>query len=364
MDARVATAFSCEPRGDNHGRSLRAVLGEAVRVGDADPVTALDRSRLVPMLGLGILLVVDLVLVVWALWPTALPANATGADAVTTAATAGSPSDSGSATATASPSASPSVSPPASPAALFEPKPLTRLVVALGGQSVWAADAGTCDTPGTVHVSKDGGRTWSSNPTPGSLTRLRPANGSDAFGVGGGKGCDLRLWRTSDGGEQWSGAQSAASAWGRSASDVRRVHRPEAAPVTPCPKQESVLDLVGLGRYNAAVLCSGGELRTTADGGRSWRTAAERPGAVALALSGTGQGVVAAVDTDCEGVVVQRLSGGRLAADRCVGGVTPAPGEVALSLARDQVWLVAGDAVLRASSPDAAFTRVSDWPQG
>ena len=30
------------------------------------------------MLGLGILLVVDLVLVVWALWPTALPANATG----------------------------------------------------------------------------------------------------------------------------------------------------------------------------------------------------------------------------------------------------------------------------------------------
>jgi hypothetical protein len=318
------------------------------------PVTAMDLSRRVTAPGLGILLVVDLVLVVWALWPTSVQGTATGADAVTTASAAGSPSASGTATTTATPSAS--------PLAMREPKPLSRLVAAVGGQSVWAADTGTCDTPGTVHVSKDGGRTWSTTVTPGSVVRLRPANGSDAFVVGGGKGCDLRLWRTSDAGEQWSGAQSAGSAWGRSASDVRRVHRPEAGPVTPCPKQDAVLDLVGLGRYNAAVLCSGGALRTTADGGRSWRTTVERPGAVALALSRVGQGVVAAVDTDCDGVVVQRLAGGRLADGRCVDGLTPAPGEVALSLVTGGVWLVAGDSVLRANSPDGTFAQISAWP--
>ena len=136
----------------------------------------------------------------------------------------------------------------------------------------------------------------------------------------------LRLWRTANGGERWSGAQSAASAWGRSAADARLVHRPEAAPVRPCPRQESVVDLVGLGRYTASVLCSGGALRSTSDGGRSWGTTVKRPGAVALSLSGTGQGAVAAVDAGCAGVVVQRLSGGRLGADRCVGGSTPAPG--------------------------------------
>ena len=49
---------------------------------------------------------------------------------------------------------------------------------------------------------------------------------------------------------------------------------------------------------------------------------------------------------------------------RCVDGVDPAPGEVAVGIAPSGVWLTAGDAVLRADAPGAAFARVSDWPTG
>ena len=312
----------------------------------------MDRSRLLPVLGIGALLVVDLVLVVWALWPTSPP----------TATTPGSATAGSSAGTTPSPGATPSPSP--SPSAATTPKPLTRLLAAPGTQTVWAADAGSCESRGRVHVSRDGGKTWSTSTAPGSVTRLRPSDASNGFIVGGGEECELRLWRTANGGERWGAAQSAAAAWGRSAEDDRRVHRPSAAPVTPCPKQEPVLDLAVWGEYSAAVLCGEGALRATADGGRSWRTTLERPGAVAIAISGTGQGVVAEVDAGCDGVLVTRLSGDELREGQCVKGVTPEAGEVAISVSSGNVWLVAGDAVLRASAPDSEFTRLSDWPEG
>ena len=210
------------------------------------------------MLGLGILLVVDLVLVLWALWPTSVPARP-GADAVASAAPGGSPSDSGSATARplarrrpSSPSASPTER--RRPARAGTPHPPRR-------RPRWSSRCGR-RTPVRA-TRRDRPRQHRRRPAvverpqPGSVTRLRPGDRSAGFVVGGGEGCELRFWRTSNGGEQWSGTQSAASAWGRSASDARLVHRPEAAPVTPCPRQESVLDLVGLGRYTAAVLCRG-----------------------------------------------------------------------------------------------------------
>lgn len=331
-------------------------------------VTPMDRRRLLPAVGLGILLVVDLVLVVGALWPTSVTTAPTSTDAVASVSAPASPSTAARSTASPSSTASATPSPTASPSTsatpLPGPSPLTRLVVGLGDQAVWAADGGSCDAAGSVHVSTDGGRTWWSRKAPGSVTGLRPSTASVGFVVGGEDGCMLRLWRTANGGGRWSGAQSAASAWGRSAADASLVNRPEAAPVRPCPRQEPVVDLVALGRYTASVLCSGGALRSTSDGGRSWDTTVKRPGAVALSLSGTGQGAVAAVDPGCAGVVVQRLSGGRLGADRCVGGPTPAPGQVALSVTRGAVWLVAGDTVLRATAPDKTFERVSAWPTG
>jgi hypothetical protein len=114
-----------------------------------------------------------------------------------------------------------------------------------------------------------------------------------------------------------------------------------------------VLDLVGLDRSDAMALCGDGTLRRTTDGGAGWSTSLTHEGAVAFALSSPRAGVVVGV-----------LAGDELGSERCVDGLRPVAGEVAVSVAPSGVWLTAADAVLRAEEPGAAFTRVSDWPTG
>jgi hypothetical protein len=316
-------------------------------------LTPMHLPRAWPTIGLATLLALDLVLVVWAVWPTA-PASASSL--VTTAAV---PS-----TVPSTPSPAADRSPAPTTDAVATPRPLTRLVVPVGKNVVWAADTGTCTAPGTVHVSDDRGGTWTTHRTDGSVTRIRPDGATAAFVVGATARCVTRMWTTSDAGGTWNGPRSAASAWGRSSRDPRLVHRPGGKAVTPCPGRSPVLDLVGVDRSNATALCGDGTLRRTADAGATWRAGPTREGGVALALSTAGTGVVAWLDADCDGVVVGVLAAGGLGRGRCVDGVDPAPGEVAVGVAPSGVWLTAGDAVLRADGPGAAFERVSAWPTG
>lgn len=311
----------------------------------------MDLRRTWPTIGLAVLLVLDLVLVVWALWPSS-PTPAAADLAVTSTATASS---------TASPTSSSTPS-SAVTSADVTPRPLTRLVVPVGRNAVWAADAGTCKAPGRVHVSDDRGKSWATHAAAGSVTRVRPDGASAAFVVGGTRTCQTRLWATSDAGDSWTGPRSAAAAWGRSPKDARLVHRPGGDPVTPCRGRSPVLDLVSVGASNATAQCGDGALRRTTDGGDDWATGPTVEGGVALALGSAGTGVVARLDAECDGVVVGVLADDEVGSDRCVEDLDPTPGKVALGLAPSGVWLAAGDAVLRATEPGAAFERVSDWP--
>jgi hypothetical protein len=311
----------------------------------------MDLRRAWPTIGLAILLALDLGLVVWAVWPSA---PATASSQVTASSAASAPSDSPSTGASAGPTTD----------AAAAPRPLTRLVVPVGKKAVWAADVGTCKEPGSVHVSDDGGVTWTTRRADGSVTRVRPDDATSAFVVGGTTRCSTRLWTTTDGGDTWDGPRSAAASWGRSPKDARLVNRPGGKPVTPCPGRSPVLDLVVFDGTHAAALCGDGTLRRTSNSGSQWSTLLTREGGVALALSSARAGVVAWLDQACDGVVVGVLADGTLGSGRCVDGGTPAPGEVALGLTASGVWLTAGDAVLRADAPDAAFARVSDWPTG
>jgi hypothetical protein len=313
----------------------------------------MDLRRTWPTIGLAVLLVLDLVLVVWALWPSA-PGSAALAPGSTVTSTAGP-------TSSASPTSSVTKTPGGDPAL---PRPLTRLVVPVGKNALWTADVGTCKQPGELHVSDDRAKTWTTQPAAGSITRIRPDGATTAFVIGGTRKCQTRLWTTTDAGANWNGPQSAAASWGRSPKDVRVVHRPGGAPVTPCGGRAPVLDLVALDASNAMALCGDGVLRRTTDGGADWSTSLTRKGGVALALSSPGTGVVAWMDQECDGVVVGSLADAKLDKGRCVDGVDPAPGEVAVGVAPSGVWLTAGDAVLRADAPGAAFERVSDWPTG
>src|SRR6478609_9409298 len=255
-------------RGSGRGSQLHAGLVVA-RV--SGMLTPMDLRRAWATIGLAALLVLDLVLVGWALWPSSGSAAAAVASVTATA----SPSP------TASPSGGASAA--TDPDAVATPRPLTRLVVPVGKNAVWAADAGTCAKPGTVHVSDDRAKTWTTHPADGSVTRIRPDGAKAAFLVGGTAKCQLRVWTTTDGASTWAGPRSAAAAWGRSPKDPRLVHRPGGDPVTPCPGRLPVLDLVALDRSNATALCGDGTLRRTTDGGAGWKSGLTRDGAVALA---------------------------------------------------------------------------------
>ncbi|WP_392544724.1 WD40/YVTN/BNR-like repeat-containing protein [Oryzobacter telluris] len=314
----------------------------------------MDLRRSLPTIGLVALLLLDLGLVVWALWPA-------GTTAASPSPSAGRPSTSVSSSASPSPSASASAEPPAAA------RPLSRVVSAASAQVVWAAGTGSCDEPGKVHVSRDGGKTWRSQDAPGAVTRIRPNDGRSGFVIGGDDQCRLRLWNTSDAGASWTDPRSAADAWGRDPDDATRVHRPGGDPVKPCQADARVLDLAGLRDGVASVVCNDGTVRTTSDAGARWTTSLEREGLVALALTAPGRGAVAIVAEDCTGVAVAALAGGKVGTVQCLEDVAPRPGQVSVSVVADATWLVAGDTVLRAPSADAStgtFAKVGSWPKG
>src|SRR5690349_8912940 len=122
----------------------------------------MDLRRSWPAIGLVVLLVLDLVLVVWALWPS--PRAGSAVPEVTVTATASS-------TTSAGPSTDASSGSGDAPSA---PRPLTRLLVAVADDVLWAVDVGSCADPGRVHVTGDRARSWTSRAAEGSVTRVRP----------------------------------------------------------------------------------------------------------------------------------------------------------------------------------------------
>ncbi|MFQ6171915.1 hypothetical protein ACK8HX_09935 [Oryzobacter sp. R7] len=319
----------------------------------------MDLRRSLPTLGLVALLVVDLALVVWALWPSSTPRSA--------AAPSSTSSFSGSASPTGSGSPSPSPSPSDGEGEAVPAAPLTRLVAGVDARVAWLADAGTCEDAGAVHVTTDGGQGFSTAAAPGSVTRVRPSDEGNGFVVGGDSRCRIRLWNTGVAGEEWTDAQSAADAWGRDPEDATRVHRPGGDPVTPCEGGARVVDLAGLRDGVGSVVCSDGTLRTTTNGGGRWTTTLTAEGLVALSLTAPGRGAIALVTGDCAGVAVAALDDGKAGEVQCIEDVTPREGQVAVSVVARATWLVAGDTVLRAGSANAStgeFEKVGTWPEG
>lgn len=308
----------------------------------------MELRRSTVAVGLVALVLLDVALIVWALWPST-PAGATRSTASVTPSSA-PPSTEGAATAQPTPTA-----PGASPA------PLARLVSGVDATTAWLVDGGECGRPGSLHVTLDAGAQWQTQPALGSVTRIRPSDASSAFVVGGDADCAARVWYTGDRGESWSAAQSAADAWGRSPDDPRLILRPGGAPVQPC-RAGVVLDLVGQSTGAAVALCADGAVRATSDSGATWSTTTAREGLLAISQPAAGDGAAAGLSEDCPGLTVFALEGGRVGASVCVERVSYAPGQVAISVTDGAVWLVAGDDVFRADAVGSAFTRVSGWP--
>jgi hypothetical protein len=314
-------------------------------------LTSMDPRRTVALSGLLALLVLDIALIAWALWPApAASGGATGTQPVSAAASEPPDLDDEEA-ATPSPTAPDG-----------EVGPLRRLVAATSSTTAWLADAGSCEQPGQVHVTDSGGVDWTTEESPGSVTRVRPSDGSTAFVVGGDTDCESRVWYTADKGDTWSPPQSAADAWGRVVEEPQSVLRPGGDPVQPCPAD--VLDLVGLTGGRAAVLCADGNVRVTEDRGATWSTTIERENTLAISFREPSDGAIVGIEDGCNGVAVSAVVGDDLGESTCVEDAEQAPGLVAISVADGAVWLVAGDDVFRATRLGGPYDKVATWPAG
>lgn len=289
--------------------------------------------------GLAAFLVLDLALVVLALHPSDVAPAAAPAP-VRTVSQATSPP-----TGVTTP-AHPAPSPP--PLPVYRAAPLTAMLVAQTASRAWRVDTGDCATGGgVVQTTSDKGVSWVKLKAPaGTITRIAPLPGQEGFVIAADKDCVLRRYVTNDEGRTWQGPGPVEGAWARQANDPTVVTTPLRSASKPCGK-DLVIDLARVSPTQAEVLCRGGNVRRTTDGGVSWARAGRVPGGLALATRGEGRTLltyVARVAATCSGIEIVTV-GEKVSPSRAACLTSPGqadPGTVSLSTPPGAGWLAVG----------------------
>lgn len=250
------------------------------------------------------------------------------------------------------PSSSPTAGPSRSPEPSRRPAADTaragRLLAVSSGRVGWRAEATGCSEEAVVEVSGDGGRTWS--PTRPGLTavvRLKAYGEDSVFAVGADARCrPTYAWVTGPR-DRWQRDRSrVGDVWFRAPDDLDLVTAPGGGESRPCG-DDDLVDLAGLGTYQAAALCANGRIRTEAEG-RSWRTVRENSGA--LSLGADDNGFVAAVGSPgCDGLGIRRFDssgkGLRREDGTCRDEIEVGDQPVAVSPSGQRTWVWAQDEV-------------------
>ncbi|WP_348788955.1 hypothetical protein [Leifsonia sp. NPDC080035] len=315
-----------------------------------DPTTTSQWRRLA-IIGLIVFVVVDIVLVIWAVTASRTPRETSGAPAAAASAA-------GRVTASPTTPARPTATASSAPIPVADAVAPHRLLAVLSDTTAWRARTGACPaTPAQTEVSTDGGATWkpsdASGPTGASaIVRLTVQSDRQASAVAlSAQGCNPEFIRTYVAGDNWAAyPDQLGSAWYADPKDPGKVHTPTGDKAAPCA---TVIGLaVGAGG-DAAVLCAGHDVRTTTDGGATWGAPRTVPGGVAITTSGSGYLVAAVGAAGCAGTSVVALDAGSGEPTQraCVGSTAPAPVDVAIAagFGNDAVWLWAGDATTRST---------------
>lgn len=230
--------------------------------------------------------------------------------------------------------------------------PLAAGLVVVDSARAWRFTAGDCTDGGaSLAVTDDGGQTWQPRPAPfDTLVRVRVRDNGTIFAVGADADCRPRFRQSAGDGSDWSRATPVPRAWYRHPGDPLTLGTVTGEETQPCGAA-AVVDLAVSGDA-AQVLCADGRLLAS-DTGRAWTLSAEVDGALALAVVGA-RALVAAVRPGCDGVAVLDA----VAAAPVLGCASvPAveEGSVALGGHGEDLWLLAGDAVLRSTGD------LADW---
>lgn len=293
--------------------------------------------------GLIAFLLLDIVLVYWALRP---PPVTPAADAAPT----------GSSTGGAAPTTPPTSTPPTSPGttgptetANVRPRPVGILLVGLDSDVAWRATTGTCKDGGaTLSITRDGGSSWDEVESPArTISRVQPLTGGTGFIVGANRGCDENEFTTDDDGATWVGPRPLVGGWARKLDQPNEIVSPKDGSSRPCGDQ-NVLDLSRTSAEQAEALCADGSVKVTNDSGATWSESGEAEGALAFSNrleNGVLTTYAARAGVEgCDGVQVAKVVSGKEPTEvACVESTTPNPGSVAISASPEAGWLIVGD---------------------
>jgi hypothetical protein len=295
------------------------------------------------MAGLAALILVDIVLVAFALFPDVMQGVAQERS---------TPGKSSLATKADEPVEAPAVIAPVS-------APPTRLITAVDDSSAWRTTTGECPASRAIlERTVDGGATWRQYPLAPlvdvrSVTRIEASDSSYISVIGRrGPDCSAILAATYTGGRDWKEFPAQlADAWFVDPTNRATIHTARAERTAPC---DTIVSVAIVGADETAVLCSTQMMFRSSDGGLTWDAGVLVPGAASLDDMDREIVVATTGQPGCAGVQMRSIgtasAGG--ASDTPLGCVVldPArilPGETAVSFGADSLWLWAGDVVVR-----------------
>ncbi|MFP7834834.1 hypothetical protein [Marisediminicola sp. LYQ134] len=294
-------------------------------------------------------MIVDLVLVAWAISTVAARDNAAG-EPRTVAIDPLSPTPS----ATPTPEVSPDTASESSAPAAVAP---TKLLAAVDLNTAWRATTSECPAAASPEVTTDGGATWVTTDATAAtgITALRSIEASSAAVasmVGFAQSdCTPLAVRTFVGGNDYAVSdEQLSNAWIIDPADPSSIGSPAGTTAAPCPQ---VVDVEGRDASSVAALCADGSVLITSDAASTWSAAAVPPGTIEITASPDGWMLGIAGDPECLGVRTGLLG---VDLEWTTLGCAPLdqrtdalPGTVAMSVADGVLWLWADSGLSRSS---------------
>jgi hypothetical protein len=234
--------------------------------------------------------------------------------------------------------------------------PPTRILSALDGTTAWRATTGECPAPATPELTTNAGETWGMTDATAevqitALQSLTVVSDSLIQLVGlSADECAPQFARSFVAGEDYSLAPILlGDQWYVDPADRTVVSTPSGTMAAPC---DSVVALAARSDTEAGVLCSDTSVFTTQNGGDTWGDPVTIRGAVNLAVTEMGYVIATVGLPECAGVQLIALSVEPPTATPtgCLPVDEPAEtmqGNVAVAEAAGTIWVWAGDSVRR-----------------
>ncbi|WEO77977.1 hypothetical protein BJQ94_02750 [Cryobacterium sp. SO2] len=300
-------------------------------------------------LGVLVFVLIDVLLISWALGSR----------------TAGTPATTAGPIPTFTPETSQTPTPTAAAAAVAIPP--TRLLSALDDTTAWRASTGECPTAtATPELTTDAGETWQTTDATADVQVTAPLSLAvlsdtlvEMVGLAEAD-CAPQFVRSFVAGDEYANYPDLlADQWYVDPADRATVHTPAGEVAAPC---DSVVSIAARSDddSSAAIVCADTSVLSTTDSGATWSDPLKHLGIVSLADTDLGYVIATVGLPDCAGVQLTVLSGEPVdgSPSGCLLVNMPAEalqGNVAMSDGGGSLWIWAGDAVMRSTDQGTSW---------